>query len=211
MSEKKQRLITPVGTAKWASVHAPKEAFKDKSGREQGDPKYQIDLVFGPNDMEWKAWAGELMAEVKKLPQQIDKRTGAAIPHQVPVKREFDQDDKPTGNFYVTFKTGAKFKPGVFDKYGRVIPETTLIGNGSQARVNYTPSVYEGFGGGIALYLNAVQVMELVEYKPQAADAFGFKTETPPEGDAFPPMGDASEPPAAGVGNPPDDASNIPF
>ena len=182
---KLERKITPIGEAKWAHVHVAKEAFKDKSGREQGEPKFQIDVVFSKDDLEWQAWAKELMAMVKAILQQMDKRTGQVIPHQVPIKRELDQNDKPTGNFYVTFKTGAKFKPGVFNKFGQPIPETQLIGNGSKVRVNYSPSPYEGFGGGVALYLNAVQVVELVEYKAQTADGYGFKSEAAPAGDPF--------------------------
>ena len=52
-----------------------------------------------------------------------------------------------------------------------------LIGNGSKVRVAYTENVYEPFGGGINLYLNAVQVIELVEYQNKSAQAYGFDVE----------------------------------
>lgn len=177
MSEKKNRLLTPVGFAKWAHIHTPKAAFMEKDGKPKGDPKYMIDVCFSPDDAGWQEWAGNLKAIIKTLPAQIDKHTGAAIPKQMPIKRELDVDEQPTGRYYVTFKTGEKFKPPVFDKFGVVIPETVLVGNDSKVRVSYTPVEYTAFGGGIALYLNAVQVIELVEYKAQVASAYGFEVE----------------------------------
>lgn len=175
MPEKKVRLLTPVGFAKWAHVHAPKDAFVGTDGRPKGDQKYSIDVCFTPDDQEWKTWAGALQNAIKALPAQIDKRTGEPLKKQVCIKRELDIDEKPTGRYYVTFKTGVKFKPGVFDKFGQVIPDTVLVGNESKVRVAYSPSEYTAFGGGIALYLNAVQVLDLVEYKPQNAAGYGFE------------------------------------
>lgn len=180
MAEKNKRLLTPVGFAKWAHLHTPKAPFADKDGRQKGDPKFMIDLCFTVDDPEWKKWASELSAEIKALPEQIDKRTGVVTPKQMPIKRELDIDDKPTGRYYVTFKTGEKFKPPVFDKFGIAIPETILIGNESRVRVAYSPAPYDAFGGGIALYLNAVQVIELVEYRASTADAYGFEVQALP-------------------------------
>jgi hypothetical protein len=180
MAEKKARLLTPVGFAKWAYVHTPKAAFTEKDGKPKGDPKYMIDVCFAPDDPAWKAWASSLTASIKALPVQTDKHTGDPIKKQMPLKRELDIDDQPTGRYYVTFKTGDRFKPGVFDKFGVPIPDTVLIGNESKVRVSYTPSEYSAFGGGIALYLNAVQVLELVEYKSQNAAAYGFDVEPLP-------------------------------
>lgn len=174
MAEKKEKFITPVGNCKWAHVHHPKAPFK-------GDPnkvaKYQIDIVFSPDDPAWKAWAGALKKKIEEMPAQISKSTGEPIPKQMPIKRELDAEDKPTGRFYVTFKTGEQFKPGVFDKYGKVIPENVMIGNESRVRVNYCESVYQEFGGGVTLYLNAVQVLELVEYGNRNAEAYGFEVQ----------------------------------
>lgn len=169
--KKHERLVTPVGIAKWAHVNKPKEGYKKND-----KPKYQIDVVFHPDDPEWRAWAGGLMDKVKALPVQKDENTGETAKHKSPIKRELDEDDKPTGRFFVTFKTGEQYKPGVFDKAGEPMVDV-LIGNGSKVRVNYSPAEYDGFGGGITLYLNAVQVVELVEYKKQTAEAYGFPVE----------------------------------
>jgi hypothetical protein len=179
--QKLERLITPIGEAKWAHVNKPKEGYNDGRGGEPRPAKYQIDIYFDPASPEWKKWVEDITASLAALPQQTDKE-GEKIKKQKPLKRELDENDKPTGRLYATFKTGAEYRPGVFDKYKQVIPETVLIGNGSKVRVNYSPSTFEGFGGGINFYLNAVQVMELVEYSSKNAEAYGFDGEKAPQG-----------------------------
>lgn len=177
MQEKEKQQITPIGEAKWAHIHTPKTPFKDPTGKTQGDPKYQIDVVFEKDDPEWASWAKAVMEKLKSLPDQIDKRTGEVVRKQSPIKRELDEADEPTGRYYVTFRTSDKFKPGIFDRYGKVIPPDVLIGNGSKVRVNYIGNVYEAFGGGINFYLNAVQIVDLVDYKSRNAEGYGFKIE----------------------------------
>lgn len=180
MTEKAKRELTPVGEAKWAHLHTPKAPFTDESGRPKGDPKYQIDVCFSKDDPAWATWASDVMAKLKELPVQVDKKTGEEMKKQTPIKRELDADDNPTGRFYVTFKTSDKFKPGVFDRHGKVIPEDVLIGNGSKVRVAYLGNVYSAFGGGVNFYLNAVQVLDLVEYQSQSAAGYGFDVDETP-------------------------------
>ena len=97
-----------------------------------------------------------------------------------PIKWEKIKDPKDeskkvkTGLLTVQFHTGAKFKPGLFDANGVPLADGVLVGNGSKVRVNYSPKEYTGFGGGITLYLNAVQVLELVEFGENKAVDYGF-------------------------------------
>lgn len=179
MAEKKQRMTTPVGEARWAHINAPKAPFKDEHGNEKGFPKYMIDVVFSPSDPAWNAWAKELSAKIKALPEIKDKKTDTVTPKQNPLKKEFDSQDQPTGKYYCTFKTSDKFKPAVFDSWGKPM-ENVNIGNGSKVRVSYVESPYTPFGGGIAMYLNAVQVISLVEFQKQSASAYGFEETAPP-------------------------------
>lgn len=188
-SDNKKRLVTPPGFAKWAWLNKPKEPYKDESGRSKGDPKYQIDVCFSADDPAWKAWAGEVKRVIDAMPVQTNKNTGQPLPKQMPIKRELDNNDQPTGRFYVTFKTSEKFKPGVFDKYGQPM-ENVLVGNESKVRVAYLANEYKEFGGGINFYLNAVQVLDLVEVKPQSASAYGFEVEAAPAGKAPSPSED---------------------
>lgn len=159
--EKRERKTTPIGEAKWAHLHQPKKAFDEK-----GEPKYQIDVVFSTDHPEWKALANAIIATLK------DKKLKTS-----PIKKEVNENDEPTGRYYVTFKTSAKFKPQVFDKQGQLIPDTIKVGNGSMVRVSYMENEFAGFGGGINFYLNAVQVVNLIEHKSQNAEAYGFEVE----------------------------------
>lgn len=170
--QKKERLVTPVGEAKWAHIQKPKKAFE-----EGGEPSYQLDVVFSPDDPDWKGFVDDVNKRLDAMP--VQKKAGEAVHHQSPIKKEVDQEDNPTGRLFVTFKTGVQFKPRVFDKNGLIIPEETLVGNGSSVRVNYTPNEYPGFGGGINFYLNAVHVLELVEFSGGTAKSFGFETALP--------------------------------
>lgn len=174
--EKRERKVTPVGEAKWAHLQKPKPPYEGK-----GDPKYQIDVFFDPANQEWKQWVEKVKTTLQTLPQQVNKKTGETVPKQSPIKKEFDSNDNPTGRLYVTFKTSDKFKPQVYDKFGQPYPDGTLVGNGSKVRVSYIENSFEAFGGGINFYLNAVQVLELVEYAAQTAKGYGFDVEEPPE------------------------------
>ena len=186
MSEKKERLLTPAGLAKWAHVYTPKEAFKDKNGKSQGAPKYQIDVYFSDSDPAWKDWGAKIMAYTRSKGMKNS-----------PIKKELNEDDTPTGRFYVQFQTGEQYKPGVFDKFNQ--PTTELIGNDSKVVVAYNSVDYDGFGGGVKLYLNAVQVLELVPYQKHSAETYGFKSEPKP----------VEEKPAPGNAPPPED--DLPF
>ncbi len=193
MSEsKRENILTPVGFAKWAHVQTPKQPFKDERGVSKGDPKYQIDVVFSESDPEWAKFVAAIKRRMDALPQQVDKKTQKPIDKQDPIKFELGEDDKPTGRKYITFKTGEKFAPGVFDKYNEPMKEA--VGNESKVRVSFTPVAYEAFGGGLALYLNAVQVLELVEFGKRSADSYGFTAEQPSNDLGQPPPGEDGEP-----------------
>ena len=186
MNEKKAKLLTPVGFAKWAWLNKPK-LFKDEKGNPKGEPKFQIEVYFDPTNPEWKTWAGTLQALINSIPVQKNG-DGEPMPKQKLFRKELDEHDVPTGRFFVTFKTNEKFKPGVFDKYGQEMPDSVMVGNESAVRVNYSPSTYTAFGGGVNLYLNAVQVINLIEYKSHTAKSFGFEAEALPPGQSAPPQ-----------------------
>jgi hypothetical protein len=184
MAEKKIQETTPIGEAMWAHVHKPR-AFQS-GGRDQGPPKYSIEVYFDPNDPKWKEWCAKVRA--------------AAGKGTVPIKWEENEQDQRTGRLYASFKTGEKFKPALFDRYGLPLPEGTMIGNGSKVRVNYSPNAYDGFGGGVNLYLNAVQVLDLVEYTSRDAKGYGFDAEPAPVGAQ-----------TAAAGGPPPAEDDLPF
>ncbi len=200
--KEKKRLLTPIGVCQWAHLFKPKVFEKDGV---KGKPQFMIDIVFKKDDPLWAPWAEKIVQEIRALPDQWNNK---AIPpeklrKQFPIKNELDKEDKPTGNLTVTFKTSANFKPDVFDRYLRPIPDNVKIGNGSKVQVSYTPVEYDGFGGGIALYLNAVKVIDLVEFQASSGAAHGFTADEIPEEGAPPVPGEKPQPP------PPED--DLPF
>ena len=173
-TEKRVTKISPIGEAKWAHVQEPKAPFAGDSNK---GAQYMIDVVFSLDDPAWAGWLADLKKVVTALPQQTNPDTGEKIPHQSLLHKEKNEAGEPTGRFYFTSKTSAKYKPGLFDAKRNPLPDGTLIGNGSKVRVAYTENVYEAFGGGVNLYLEGVQVLKLVEFQRRSAAALGFVEE----------------------------------
>lgn len=167
MAEKKQQFTTPVGEARWAHLVKPR-AYQE-NGRDAGTPKFSIEVYFKADDPAWK----EFCAKLKALAGNV----------KLPFKREIDDDTgQPTGMVFASYRTGEKFRPHMFDKYGKKMEENILLGNGSKVRVNFSPNEYKGFGGGLNFYLNAVQVIDLIEYQSKDAKGYGFDVEPEPVG-----------------------------
>jgi hypothetical protein len=63
-------------------------------------------------------------------------------------------------DYYIT-KAKTKKKPVLVDRFGKDITDENLQLNGAVARLKLVPAYYEGFGGGITLYLEGVQIIKL--------------------------------------------------
>lgn len=212
-TEKKQKLLTPIGEAKWTFLSTPKAPFKDKYGREKGSPSYQISVTFEQADPKWGPWAKRIFDIVNALPVQADDMNRKLSKH-LPFKKEKDKDGKLTGLLIATFKTGEKYRPGVFYKKSPANPTGALdpsvkIGNGSKVIVSYTENTYDTFGGGMNLYLSGVQIIELVEYQSQSAESYGFQLEDVPQDDGGTDFNFGANAPATGQGF--NSAQNVPI
>jgi hypothetical protein len=78
--------------------------------------------------------------------------------------------DDGEGNIVFSFKS--KKKPNLFNAKGNPVKNTEdlKIGGGSIVKVNCSINPYDkGINTGVALYLNAVQIIELVEFKSKSA------------------------------------------
>ena len=77
---------------------------------------------------------------------------------------------------FVTLKQYARNKEGTFrpmsvkDSERNPFPSSKRIGNGSKVNASYFPKPYTQYGGGVKGYLNAVQVVDLVEYNTDEFD-----------------------------------------
>lgn len=156
MSNKTTESFVISGTAHWAKVHKPTQDDK-------GIDQYTIDLSI---DSATKKTLEALNISVKNAV------TGVGVKEKKP--------DDTRGDF-VSLKTS--IKPKVVDSKKQAIPETTLIGNGSKVKVK--THVYDWKfknRSGSSLGLDAVQVLDLVEYTTSGLDIFeeedGFDTST---------------------------------
>jgi len=147
---------TPKGAAYWSFLTEPDTQFDEKG-------KYRIELVVDPN-----------VEEDKKLLSFLKDQAGEG---KVPYKKHKDPDSgEETGEYAVSFKSA--YRPSLFDASGsKIDSEDMKVGNGSIVKVAYQPNLYDGFGGGLNLYLKAVQIFELVEWKGGTKDDFGFESE----------------------------------
>jgi hypothetical protein len=139
----------PVATAVFpkldrVDVYQPKNAKGQPSGPEKRT--WNTRLKFNDEDhREVDTW-------LKKLAKDAGLKSVANWPWK---------KDKKTGEITLSVSSGEEYKPGLYDSKNKPLPEGTVIGGGSLLLTNVSPFVYEGLGGGIKLYLNAVQVKKL--------------------------------------------------
>lgn len=163
MTQKKSKkfyhpILLPRGIARYPHISAP-----DTKGK-YADGKYKTSIVL--SDAETKALKKELQAlGAKWFPD------GESF--KLPIKT-----DKKDGTVFVEAKSHKK--PMVVDAKRKPIPAHVRIGGGSIIRVNVNASNYDG---GINLYLEAVQVIELKQYGDPLAgfqDEDGFDADDAP-------------------------------
>jgi hypothetical protein len=150
-ADKKPRLdVTITGELLWPKLDVP-DVYQplDKKGKPKGEPKVNYITNIRCSDAEHK--------RVKAILEEALSGSDFDNP-TLPIKK--NKEDK-TLSFLA--KSGKDFKPPAFDARNRRLPDDVAVGGGTKAKVNCTVNVYDGFGGGINLYINALQVLELVE------------------------------------------------
>lgn len=188
--EKKKRevLVTPKGTAIWPKLTAPDTQFK-KEG------EYSVKLALEPSkDPKVQGFLDELQARFDAYIDEVKAEVGPVKAKKLklnePFTPELDEAGEETGRVLVKFGMAAQFtdkktgqtktmKPTIFDARGNPLANPPEIGNGSVLRVSYSIGGYNTpQATGIKLYLNAVQIVELVEFGGGSnAKAFGFDEE----------------------------------
>lgn len=189
MSKKVERvkIVTPKGIAKWPKVVTPDTKFNP-------DGIYSIELVLPE---------GECTNLCKMLDEIVDKHYEDTKAELKPAKAKElqkhpayqleyeDESGEETGNVIfkfvknaiITKKNGERVevKPKLFDAGGFVITTLLNMGNGSEVRVSgqaspwYVPATGKC---GCKLYLDAVQVLKLVEYGGGGnSESYGFGVE----------------------------------
>jgi hypothetical protein len=98
--------------------------------------------------------------------------------------------DKKTGELTLKVASGEKYPPALLDAKGREVPRAKVkVGGGTIAKVDVAASYYEGFGGGLNLYMNFVQIIELRKqgFNVQEEEGFAYDDADGDEGDTAAP------------------------
>lgn len=160
-----------MGVAKWAWVSKADTKFNSEG-------EFKVTLVLDKDsaeplietiEKELKEFYSGLKAQGKKRIKEASK----------PYGEEVDDEGDPTGNVEFKFKSKAKFVPRIpiFDSVGKPMTGVELW-SGSRIKVNTTLAPYSaGIGEGMAMRLNAVQVIDLVQGSNGSAEGYGFGEE----------------------------------
>jgi len=174
-----ERIHSPEGTARFCSILQARQR-KDKAGKDQGDPKFEITLIFD-EDTDLRA--------MKKAAQEVGiEKFGVKFPEMVKKGKYLwpfvdnadmvNDDDEPITGFEnpgtkVKFKT--KDKPGIVDGDAEPIMDKSEIYDGMRARVSCRPFAYDNESKGVAFFLINVQKLgdgDRLSGDPAAEDDF---------------------------------------
>jgi hypothetical protein len=152
---KKERLLTPVGILVYPKLNEV-DVYQpvDKKGRPSGAVKRRfITRIKFENQDDLAKVKAFLEAKAQELLPDVEHP-------KLPIKK-----DKKDGTLSIEATSGEKYQPILWDANNNKIPpvKAPAIGGGTKARLDVSVNAYDGFGGGINLYLNAVQIIELVE------------------------------------------------
>jgi len=185
MADKKEkkvrRLISPIGTAKWAFLNKPKTTFK-KQGEfmtnllvPEAEAQAFIEVI---NEM-----TDEYFNEVYNEAKAKDRKE---LRKHYPFSAEETDEGVPTGNVEFKFHANAtyekngetqSFTPTIVDKRGDELdPKTALVFSGSIIRVSCNASPYYNTSNrtvGVTLYLRGVQVIKFAKKDTAASLGFG--------------------------------------
>jgi hypothetical protein len=147
---KKIRKVLPTGTAVYPKLNSI-DVYQplDKKGRPNGPEKRRYMTYIKYDDENHR----KVDAWLKKVAEEAGVSDG-----KLPWKK-----DKKTDELWLVATSGEKYQPLIVDAKNRKMPNSKVIGGGSKITPSVTVNAYDGFGGGINLYLNAVQVIDLKE------------------------------------------------
>lgn len=168
------RLTSPKGTAMYPYLDTPDTKF-------DSDGVYRLNLIVSGE--EGIQFVDQLTEYHNNYYDEFCARDGKALKKaNLPIKPVVDEDGNETGDHEIRFKMKAVGKskdrtwqqrPVVYDAKATPITGDTLsgmnIGNGTECKVAFEVIPFHtGMAGmGISLRMRSVQILNLVEYKPQ--------------------------------------------
>lgn len=137
------------GIAVWPKLDVP-DVFVDKKGK-AGEPHYLTNLSLADGKIE------ALEKYLLKLASEDDETSDIDQKKlTLPIKT-----DKKTKERTVVVKSTKK--PPMFDAKNNKLPADVVVGGGSELNIYVAFNAYSGFGGGVNLYIDAIQVLKLEE------------------------------------------------
>jgi hypothetical protein len=160
---KRVTVTLPRGTLIWPKLNKI-DVYQpvDKKGRPNGAEKRRFITNIEFNDEDHR----KVDAYLKKCLKDFDLEDG-----KLPWKK-----DKKTGKLQLQATSGEDKPPQLLDAKGNEVPRSKVqVGGGTVAKVDVTVNPYTGFGGGINLYINYVQIIDLkVPQRFQVQEEEGF-------------------------------------
>lgn len=149
--------VLPAAIAVWpmlndADVYQP----VDKKGRSSHAERrrYIVNLKFNNEDhREVDVWLKECLA--------VFGLQGGKLPWR---------KDKKTGELTLMATSDEYYRPIAVDADKNEVQATVKVGRGSKLKVCVTANPYTGFGGGINLYINFYQILELKQNRENPFD-----------------------------------------
>lgn len=194
MSTKKNEAVkftTPRFSALWCKLDKPDTKFNEKgvysvkAQMNPENPKVQEFLSFLDKQGKTALDKARELINQEKNPGKRKQKLEALVLNP-PYEQEYDENGEETGWVLVNLKTSATYTNKDGEEVQRVIPmcdahrmaidaSATQIGNGSILCVkgtvghNYVSAQNKAY---VTLYINAVQVIKLVEYEVNSFDGF---------------------------------------
>lgn len=221
-TSKFEKAVTPKGVAIFPHLNTPDTKF-DKAGQ------YRVRLAFTTDTPGLEEFREKLQkhiderfeAEALALKEQGKAGLVKKLKKTEPLKVEEDPETgEPTGRLILSAKmkasgtsqkTGKPWtrKPDFFDAKGKALKNPPMIGGGSELKLQVELGSYyiaKDQEAGVTAYLNAVQIIRLVQYGSRDAASYGFGEEEGDELDDTPDSGDSAfDDESAGSGNDDDD------
>ena len=158
------RVVSPRGKVTWAYLERPNTRFSDEG-------EYQLAFTIPSKN------AKKFMAQIDEWMETSMSDSGAQKQADPPYKEDGDDvlfkfKQKP----FFKAKNGEKRKVTIRLIDCKLHPCNVSIGRGSEVKVSFRPVAWTVQGGaGVTMYMDAVQVINLIPYNPVAD--MGFEEE----------------------------------
>lgn len=181
---KREQFVSPPGLAVWPRLNEPDTKFK-------AEGEYSVSLAYDEDDQDFR----KLEQRLERIRDELFEAFISENPKKKKVAQkapvavaETDENGEETGRMLLKFKmlasgkskkTGKSFKmrPRVFDGRGQEVDPAPNIGGGSKLKVSfevlgtYVESARTYY---LSLRMQAVKVIELVQFGARSAKDYGF-------------------------------------